>query len=411
MATADERKLTRSDGHDHLDDLQPIGVRRWKLQKILYEAVLAAGIKVHFRKRLEHLEELSDQTVRIRFSDGTERRTCLLIGVDGSKSQVRTLVTQGKHQLKYTGTTCLMGISNVGRLERGLCLPSSDTTKCHGAFYPTGKNEQCFQFHFPASVHQETQHDATRVDPKTFSWGGLTHNVSQEECSRLADQLKDEGWDDKYIQPLRNVSKALRIGFSTLDPPLETFFFGRTVLVSDACHPPTPYLGQGAQMGLEDAGTLALLLKEFCVRSSDKAAFSEISNGRTPVQPTMDFTEIDKALALYDRIRRPRTTEILGNSKLWGLQQQKRAANQRYSQMREETIKREIFYHETLPMLLPAVRHDYVEDVNKAILDLAAQERAVKASEMLLHPAIRSQNYHPLIEKQMTPVPEETECY
>jgi salicylate hydroxylase len=294
-----------------------------------------------------------------------------------------------------------MGTADIGRAERGLCLPSSDTTKCHGAFYPTGENEQCFQFHFPTGVHQQPE-DPTRIDPKNFSWGGLTHGVDQDECSRLADQLKEDGWDEKYIQPLRHVSKALMIGFSTLDPPLESFVFGRTVLVSDACHPPTPYLGQGAQMGLEDAGTLALLLKEFCAKPV-AALLTPVEKASS--QYAIDMTQLDKALALYDQLRRPRTEEILGQSKLWGEQQQKRAASPGYNKMKEETIKREIFYHETLPILLPAVRHDYAKEVHKAILGLSAKEAAAE----LVQTASRPSRSAP--EQVMTPVPEEAECY
>lgn len=374
VASADERKLMRSAGQEQLDDLQPIGLRRWRLQKILYQAVQDANIQVHFQKRLESLENLPDTSIKIRFADGTERRTRLLIGVDGSKSQVRNLVCPGKYELKFTGTTCLMGTADVGRPERGLCLPSSNTTKCHGAFYPTGEHEQCFQFHFPTDTHQQDL-DTTRVDPKSFSWGGLTHTVEQEECSRLADQLQADGWDEKYIQPLRHVTKALKIGFSTLDPPMESFVFGRTVLVSDACHPPTPYLGQGAQMGLEDAGTLALLLKKFCVKPTAQLEPS-LAGTSSPVNRnfSFDLKDVEKALALYDKLRRPRTAEILGRSQLWGQQQQKRATSPGYNKMKEETIKREIFYHETLPILLPAVRHDYAEDVHKAILELEAGE-------------------------------------
>ena len=397
-AVADERKLMRSLGHEELDDLQPLGFQRWRLQKILFQASQDANIQVHFGKRLESLEELPDRSIKVHFADGTERRTRLLIGADGSKSQVRNLVCKGKHQLKYTGTTCLMGCADIGRPERGLCLPSSDTTKCHGAFFPTAEDEQCFQIHFPTDIHQLHQ-DSAQIDPKSFSWGGLTCVAEQEECNRLADTLKDDGWDDKYVQPLRHARKALKIGFSTLDPPLHSFVFGRTVLVSDACHPPTPYLGQGAQMGLEDAGTLALLLKEFCVKPASRVANSEESARR---QSSLDFTHLDEALALYDQLRRPRAQEILGQSKRWGEQLQKQAANPAYNKMRHEVIKREIFYHETLPILLPVVRHDYAEEVYTAISALKAK----KLATLLVHPVSRITPEHHLI-----PVPEEATCY
>ena len=32
-----------------------------------------------------------------------------------------------------------MGAAKVPRPMRGICFPSSRTTKCHGCFYPTGE--------------------------------------------------------------------------------------------------------------------------------------------------------------------------------------------------------------------------------------------------------------------------------
>jgi 2-polyprenyl-6-methoxyphenol hydroxylase-like FAD-dependent oxidoreductase len=47
---------------------------------------------------------------------------------------------------------------------------------------------------------------------------------------------------------------------------MERWVYGnRIVLLGDAAHPPVPYTGQGAQMGLEDAGCLALLIQKLCL--------------------------------------------------------------------------------------------------------------------------------------------------
>lgn len=406
------------------EDLQPIGIRRWKLQKILFQAVQEAGITIHFDKRLESLEQQQRQQqqqnedesynmTRLTFKDGTVRMARLLLGADGSKSQVRTLVSGGKYELKYTGTTCIMGSSTVPRQVRGLCLPSSETTRCHGAFYPTGEHEQCFQFHFPTTVeghekHAESSSSSPEVDPKQFSWGGLTHAVEQEECNKLADRLLEDGWDEKFILPLRNVDKALKIGFSTLEPHLESYIFGggTIALVGDSAHPPVPYLGQGAQQGLEDAGTLALLLQHFCTTTSNE------SSGTS----SFSFADLEVALSLYNAIRLPRTSETLNRSKLWGKQQQKRAENHKYNQVREENIRREVFYHETLPILLPAVRHDYRQEVQTAIKAVETKKQQAKDAALLVqhnHPASSSgkssgaastdDHHHHLL-----PVPEET---
>lgn len=418
IASADEFKLLQ-DGdstEDTAEQLQPIGIRRWRLQKVLFQAVQDAGINVHFNKRLQSLaqEQVSEgPRVRLTFQDGTVRTTQLLIGCDGSKSQVRSIVSHGKYKLQHTGTTCLMGTSTVPSQVRGISLPSSDTTKCHGAFYPTGRNEQCFQFHFPTIVDgKEMETDQHHpVDPKDVSWGGLTHAVEQEECNKLADRLIQDGWDEKFIKPLRQVDKALKIGFATLEPHLKSYICGHNniVLVGDSAHPPVPYLGQGAQQGLEDAGTLALLLKQYCVRQQVPGTSSA---------PEFSLARVDPALQLYDKLRLPRTAEVLKRGKLWGKQQQKRAENKRYNQMREENILRDVFYHETLPVLLPVVQHDYREEVLAAIAESDAKKHEAKGAARLVQPATSGNGssnggsvetapeHHPLVS-----VPEETVCY
>ncbi len=409
IATANEDKLfAPEDQAEDAEDLQPIGLRRWKLQKILFEAVIDAGIQVHFNKRLESLEQTggSDGSlVRLQFTDGTVRKTRLLLAADGSKSQVRTLVSEGKYKLTYTGTTCLMGTATVARQVRGLCLPSSDTTKCHGAFYPTGEHEQCFQFHFPTALNEGTKSGTN--DPKDFSWGGLTHAVEQEECNTLADQLVEDGWDEKFIQPLRHVDKALKIGFSTLEPHLSSYVFGHVALVGDSAHPPVPYLGQGAQQGLEDAGTLALLLQHFCKKQNVPGNDSSLL-----LDSDFSFEKVESALALYNHLRLPRTAEILNRGKLWGKQQQKRSEDTKYNKVREEHIRREVFYHETLPILLPAVRHDYRQEVETAIKQAETKKHQAKEATHLVHSVTHPTGSGDTAEHPpLLPVPEETTCY
>ncbi|KAL3924711.1 MAG: hypothetical protein SGILL_000883 [Bacillariaceae sp.] len=352
VASADETVLARMSKFDDIDpDLQPIGIRRWKLQKILLEAAVEAGVEIHFGKRLQTIKESSDSVVQMRFEDGSTHETKLLLAADGAKSMVRSIVTGGACELKYTGTTCLMGTSATPRSDQGLMLPSSPTTKCHGAFYPTSQEEQCFQFHFPTCTEKLDKATSTVA---VGGWGGMTQTMTHAECQELATQLYDQGWDEeRFVQPLQNVQKALRIGLTTLDPPLEKFTFDRIVLVGDAAHPPVPFLGQGAQQGLEDAGTLALLLKQFCV--TDNSEFS--------------LDHVQHALQIYNELRVPRTHDVVERGKLAGQQQQKRAENAKYNRVREEKIKREVFYNENSSHLFPGVRHDYKQAVDAALIE------------------------------------------
>jgi 2-polyprenyl-6-methoxyphenol hydroxylase-like FAD-dependent oxidoreductase len=133
---------------------------------------------------------------------------------------------------------------------------------------------------------------------------------------------------------------------------LESFVYNRIVLIGDAAHPPVPYLGQGAQQGLEDSGTLALLLQNLCLDS----------------QGVFSLDRIDTALKVYNQMRVSRAAEILENAKGMGQMQQKRADNKRgYNQAKEELIRRDVFFHETMPVILPGATYNYREHVGKVL--------------------------------------------
>lgn len=76
-----------------------------------------------------------------------------------------------------------------------------------------------------------------------------------------------------------------------LAQPLTSFTHGRSVLLGDAAHAMTPNLGQGAGQGIEDAVTLALLLRD---RQSDK---------------------VEEVLERYSKLRRRRTTALWRQSR------------------------------------------------------------------------------------------------
>lgn len=74
----------------------------------------------------------------------------------------------------------------------------------------------------------------------------------------------------------------------------DTFVHRRGVLLGDAAHGMTPDLGQGAGQAIEDAATLALLLRGASVQ------------------------DLDGVLARFDRLRRARTRGIWSRSRLMG---------------------------------------------------------------------------------------------
>jgi 2-polyprenyl-6-methoxyphenol hydroxylase-like FAD-dependent oxidoreductase len=238
VACADEGLLIPSGGEQHAKELVPLGIRRWKLQKALYDACVEAGILIHFNhavKQVVPADETGDGDSYHSISFWNHDyviRAKYVFGADGVKSRVREAVVggAGKEEPTYTGVTCLMGSSKVPRPVRGICFPSSVTTKCHMCTYPTADDESIFQIYFPTPVENPDE------------WGLLSPEQERKECTELADRLTKDGWHEQFVQPLREATpgSVVRVGLRAREP-VSTWTKGTLVLLGDAAHPPGKY--------------------------------------------------------------------------------------------------------------------------------------------------------------------------
>ena len=89
---------------------------------------------------------------------------------------------------------------------------------------------------------------------------------------------------------------VLRHEIRTLARPLGSYVTGGVALVGDAAHPMTPNLGQGGNQAIEDAVTLVRLI----------------------TRPGAPGTDLDRALADYDAVRRRRVAPLVRRSALLG---------------------------------------------------------------------------------------------
>ncbi|CAJ1945258.1 unnamed protein product [Cylindrotheca closterium] len=342
IAVASEDVLSADDS-----ELCSLGIRRWRLQKALYNAVKDAGIPLHFSKGISNvIERDDDDRIQVVFADGTSRYTELLFGADGGKSAVRETVAGGTYEIKYTGVTCLMGMSDCPSPQEGISFPTSEQTQCHAVYFPTGTDEQCFQIHIPT---KEDEADKT-------NWGNLSAVEGQEEFARVAETMKKDGWHQRYIDPLHRVEHAVKVGFCLLNPKLERWVYGknrRIILVGDAAHPPVPYVGQGAQMGVEDVGTLTLLLQNLCCSAPGN----------------LDFKRLDEATKLYEKLRIPRVAMILDCSQQLGKLQESRTKTSDCG-LSELLLQGEVMLNDTLPVMFPGATYNYRVEVADAITDL-----------------------------------------
>lgn len=377
-------------------ELLSLGIRRWKYQQVLYDQCKEVGIQFHMGKRLQSVTSIpasgedGDAKSLLLFKDGSRITASLVIGADGINSKVRNYVTnpkptaattkqQEEYVPAYTGVTCLMGCASVPRI-RGICFPSSATTKCHACYYPTrapkevddegnaddavrpvsGDYEQVFQIYFPSPIER----------PDT--WRTLTPTEAKEECRELAKKLREDGWDEQFLAPLESetLTGVLRVGLRSREA-LDVWHVGgsigvasgednddvgRAVLLGDAAHPPVPYIGQGAMMAMEDAGTLALLLARYCPLDTTNS-------------PTVDFSLFKKAMHAYESLRVSRTKTILGSSVELGKTQQKRAESKLYNAWREWSIKAQVWAYGTLPVMRPGAASDYMTKVEEVVLE------------------------------------------
>ena len=107
-------------------------------------------------------------------------------------------------------------------------------------------------------------------------------------------------------------------------------------------------------MGIEDAGVIITLLEKLC--------FEDNGNGGS-----FNLANFGNAMAIYEKMRLPRTAEILELSKSFGQSQEKRGTCEKYNAVKEELIRRDVFFHETMDLLRPGAGYDYNEDIKTAL--------------------------------------------
>lgn len=193
-----------------------------------------------------------------------------------------------------------------------------------------------------------------------------------------------------YTEPLYRVEHAVEVGFALLKPRLSKWVYGRNrriILIGDAAHPPVPYVGQGAQMGIEDAGTLCLILKELCLGEDGE----------------LDIGAVGNATRIYENIRIPRASRVLEASRRMGSSQTQRATgNKTQAKAKEHFIKNAVLAQDTLPLMFPGSKYNYSKDVSEAIA--MQSKHACSSSSHESPPSILEETLR-MLEHKLPPAP------
>jgi salicylate hydroxylase len=243
------------------------GTHRSDLQRVLATALGSDGL--HLGHRVVGLSE-NDKVVKLDFANGKSVEVDILIGADGQHSLVRQYVA-GKRPSTYSGTSGFRGIVPVKNLPS---LPDP-----HAVQFWMGPNAHLL--HFALGPSGSDINFLAVVEGPT-SW---THESWVAPIKHDIALAAFEGWHPAVIEMIGAVQHTLRWGLFEV-APLQNWQRGRAVLMGDSAHGMLPHHGQGANLTIEDAITLAELL---CVYRVD------------------DF---DEAIQSYQKLRRTRTRKV-----------------------------------------------------------------------------------------------------
>ena len=245
-------------------------IERAELYGALRDEAVRRGIPVKYGKRL--VAATPDSTgVTARFADGTAARADLLIGADGLRSAVRTIIDPNAPAPRY------VPLLNAGGYAKGLRLSGEP-----------GHMRMIFgrELFYAYVVHPngDVWWFANPRQPRELSGAELAA-VNWRE--RLLELFATE---DQLARDLVNATEEVFAGWNTYDfPKVPTWHRDRMIIIGDAAHATSPASGQGASMAIEDAVTLAKCLR--------------------------DSAGVPEAFARYESLRRERVERVVAQGK------------------------------------------------------------------------------------------------
>ncbi len=220
------------------------GIHRADLQRILGKAV--GGSELRLGHRLASLEARG-AAIALQFANGHVAEADLVVGADGLRSVVRRWIT-GDEGTAYSGTSAFRGIVPASRL-------------------PSLPDPQAIQFWMGPGAHllhyaiggqgQDVNYFAVVEGPA--AWPRADSSTAELEPNEALDAFK--GWHPAVTEMIGATPHTLRWGLFVV-PHLLRWHRGRAVLLGDSAHAMVPHHGQGANTTIEDAITLAELLRD-----------------------------------------------------------------------------------------------------------------------------------------------------
>ena len=242
------------------DGTSTLTITRAELYGTLRDEAVRRGIRVEYGKRLVSATP-TGAGVTATFADGTTAQGDLLVGADGLRSAVRTIIDPNAPAPRY------VPLLNAGGYAKGLRL-DVEPGHMHMVFgrelfyaYVAHPNGDVWWFANPRQPRELSRDELAAV-----SWR-----------DRLLELFANEG----LAQDLVNASDEIFAGWNTYDfPKVPTWHRNQMIIVGDAAHATSPASGQGASMAIEDAVTLAMCLRDNASVSDAFTRYEELRRNR-----------------------------------------------------------------------------------------------------------------------------------
>jgi len=266
------RKLAEATGIPGLPPNQVMW--RSDLYRVLHDHAAAQGVRIEYGKRLVGADETADG-VTARFADGTTATGDVLIGADGIRSTVRTLIDPGAPGPEHVGLLGFGGYGNhVAEGTGGDAMTFANGKRAFFGFWghPDGKRTLWFS-NLP---HGEAMSRAQALETPSAEWLRRLREVHADDIP-ARDILAHSSADEFFV-----------FGSMEIMPRVPHWHRGRMVLVGDSAHAPSSSSGQGVSLAAESAVQLARCLR--------------------------DLPDAPSAFAAYERLRRPRVEKVAADA-------------------------------------------------------------------------------------------------
>ncbi|MFK7830474.1 MAG: FAD-dependent monooxygenase [Congregibacter sp.] len=219
-------------------------IHRADLQEHLIMAAHDTGVRLHLGKRLQSLSSVAGE-VRLEFSDGTRAATELAVGADGLKSVVRGLFQPRPSQ--FTGHIAYRALAPVAPgIQHLIDLP--------GLHIGPGKMVVRYPLRKGALLNL-----VFFARQSGWTEDGWSIPAKLEDLRELyGDWCDDVG----LLLDAANPGTLHKWAVNAHAPLQSWCQDDQVVLIGDAAHAMTPFLGQGAAMGIEDAVVFARAMAE-----------------------------------------------------------------------------------------------------------------------------------------------------